>query len=65
VSSEGDTISEGIPNSITVKKTSDDVILKLVIIEAAPYSKTTKFLFDLYHKKNSRASITITILAIA
>jgi hypothetical protein len=48
-----------------VKKTSEDTILILVIIDDTPYNKSIKFLFDLYQEKNSTASITIIMLAVA
>lgn len=48
-----------------MKKTSDVILLILVTIDETPYSKTTEFPFDLYHEKNSNASITYIILAIA
>src|SRR5918993_1570613 len=54
-----------IPSNIIVKKTIADTILIPVIINDTLYDKSMKFLFDLYQEKNSSASITIMILAIA
>ncbi|HEU4823333.1 MAG TPA: hypothetical protein VFS97_07910 [Nitrososphaeraceae archaeon] len=48
-----------------MKKTSEDTILILVIINDTPYNNSIKFLFDLYQEKSSNASITIITVAIA
>ncbi|HKG31060.1 MAG TPA: hypothetical protein VKA91_07290, partial [Nitrososphaeraceae archaeon] len=54
-----------IPSNIIEKKIIADTILIPVTINDTLYDKTMKFLFDLYHEKNSSASTTIMILAIA